>query len=179
MAGVTDVAPPATTDVKVAQARELHEQLAAAWNSHKVERVLSMMTAEVIYDDASWPTQMRGHDDVRAFLQSTWRAVPDLSFKHDDDVMVDESGTKSARHWSATATHTGPWDPPGLGPTGRHIAFDGATLLETRDGKICRIQVIYDVTGIMRQAGVLPKPGNVIERLLLAGPNLLNWIRRR
>ncbi len=178
MAGVTDVGAPARTDGKISQAKELNDKYVAAWNSHKIERLLSLMTDDVVYDDASWPKQMRGHDDVRAFVASTWRAVPDLSFEH-DDMLVDESGTKTAHHWTATATHTGPWDPPGLGPTGRPIAFDGATFLESRDGKICRIQVIYDVTGLMRQAGVLPKPGDLMERLLLAGPNLLNWIRRR
>lgn len=38
-----------------------------------------LMTDDVVYDDAGWPTRMRGHAAVRGFLESTWRAVPDLS----------------------------------------------------------------------------------------------------
>ena len=37
-----------------------------------------LMTDDVAYDDAEWPTRMRGNAAVRGFVEST-RTVPDLS----------------------------------------------------------------------------------------------------
>src|SRR3954453_22922587 len=52
-----------------------------AWNSHEQDRLLGLMTEDIVYDDSAWPTQMRGHSDVREFLDHTWRALPDLRFE--------------------------------------------------------------------------------------------------
>jgi steroid delta-isomerase-like uncharacterized protein len=161
--------PPAAVHTA---AKRLDDEFVKAWNSHKVEKLLSLMTDDVIYDDASWATEMHGHADVRAFLESTWRAVPDLSFKHEDTVLVDASGTRTARYWTGKGTHTGPWDPPGLRPTGRSFKFHGASFLESRDGKLSRIRVVYDVTDVMRQLGVLPGRASIGERLIMLTANL-------
>ena len=56
----------------------------AAWNSHEPERLLELMTEDVVYDDSAWPKTMRGHTDVREFLEFTWRAFPDLHFDMSD-----------------------------------------------------------------------------------------------
>jgi steroid delta-isomerase-like uncharacterized protein len=151
----------------------------AAWNSHEVDQLLSLMTDDVVYDDASWATQMHGHADVRAFLESTWRAVPDLSFAHEDIVLVDPSGTKTARYWTGAGTHTGFWDPPRLKASGRQFQFRGASFLEIHDGKLQRIRVVYDVTDIMRQLGVLPARSSAGERLIIMAANLRTRLRRR
>jgi len=150
----------------------------AGWNSHEVEQLLSLMTDDVVYDSASWPTQMHGHAEVRAFLESTWRAAPDMTFTH-EPVLLDPSGTKTARYWHATATATGLWDPPGPKPGGWPFSFDGASFLESRDGKLCRIRVVYDVANMMRQFGVLPKTGSLGERLTIKAANLRTRLRRR
>ncbi len=157
---------------------QLDDDFVAAWNAHDAHRMLSLMTDDVVYDDASWPTRMCGHCAVRAFLESTWVAIPDLTFTH-EDVFVDPSGTKTTRYWRGTATHTGFWEPPGLKPTGRRLEFHGATFLESRDGKLCRIRVVYDVASIMRQFGVLPGHGSWAERLIVAATNLRTVLRRR
>jgi hypothetical protein len=54
---------------------------ADAWNSHDPDRVLDLMTEDVVYDDSAWPSTMRGHSEVRQFLDYTWRAFPDLRFE--------------------------------------------------------------------------------------------------
>lgn len=178
MSAVTDVASARTAPVPTA-VKHLDDEWVKAWNSHKVEKLLSLMTNDVVYDDASWPTEMHGHAEVRAFLESTWRAVPDLSFRHEHTVLVDSTATKTARYWKGTATHTGHWDPPGLRPTGRSFTFHGATFLETRNGKLCRIRVVYDVADIMRQLGVLPGSASIGERLIILTANLRKLILRR
>ena len=165
--------------VEPSLAQQLDDKFVAAWNSHEVEQLLSLMTDDVVYDDASWPTQMHGHGDVRAFLESTWRAVPDLAFTHEGIVLLDPSGTKTARYWHGTATQTGFWDPPGLKPGGRRFSFHGATFLESRDDKLCRIRVVYDVASVMRQLGVLPRRRSAGERLIMTTANLRTRLLRR
>ena len=39
---------------------------------HEPERLLELMTDDIVYDDTAWPTTMRGHDDVRKFLAFAW-----------------------------------------------------------------------------------------------------------
>ena len=175
MAAVTDVASRRVD----AAGKHLDDEFVKAWNSHKVDKLLSLMTDDVVYDDASWPKQMHGHAEVRAFLESTWRAVPDLSFRHEHAVLIDPTGTKTARYWKGTATHTGLWDPPGLRATGRSFTFHGASFLESRDGKLCRIRVVYDVADVMRQLGILPAPASVGEWLITMAANLRGLILRR
>jgi steroid delta-isomerase-like uncharacterized protein len=165
--------------VDPAFALEFNQRLIAAWNSHQPDQLLELMTDDVVYDDASWPTQMHGHAAVRGFLESTWRAVPDLSFELTGGPLVDPAALKTASCWRASATHTGMWDPPGLSPTGRHVSFAGTSVEEFRDGKICRMRVVYDVADILRQLGVLPKPGSTGERVIIALANFQTQLRRR
>src|SRR3954471_9455270 len=84
----------------------------AAWNSHDPERLLALMTDDIVYDDSAWPTTMRGHDDVREFLHHTWRGIPDLHFELREVPYVHASEPKAAFWWDGYGTHTGPLDPP-------------------------------------------------------------------
>lgn len=165
--------------VDPAFALEFSQRLIATWNSRQPDQVLELMTHDVVYDDAGWPTQMHGHAAVRGFLESTWRAVPDLTLELIEGPLVDPAAPKAADSWRATGSQTGTWDPPGLSPTGRRISFEGASVEEFRDGKICRIRVVYDVAAIMRQLGVLPKAGSIGERAIIALANLQTQLHQR
>ncbi len=140
MPDVIDVDSAAVGGVEPSLAEQLDDKFVAGWNAHEVEQLLSVTTDDVVHDSAGRPTQMRGRAEVRAFLESTWRAAPDLAFTH-EPVLLDPSGTKTARYWHATATATGLWDPPSLKPGGWPFGFDGASFLESRDGKLCRVRV--------------------------------------
>lgn len=160
-------------------AADFSRRIVDAWNTRQADQVLGLMTDDVDYHDASWPTRMCGHIAVREFLDSTWRAVPDLSFQLVENVLLDPTAPKIADYWRATGTHSGLWDPPGLAPTARRLEFEGAFLAELRDGKACRIRVEYDVAGVMRQLGVLPPVGSWGERALISVTNLQSRLRRR
>ena len=67
----------------------------AAWNSHEPERLLELMTEDIVYDDSAWPRTMRGHGDVREFLEFTWRAFPDLRFEMSDGPYISPGTAKS------------------------------------------------------------------------------------
>jgi steroid delta-isomerase-like uncharacterized protein len=154
-------------------------QWAEAWNSHQPDRVVALMTDDIVYDDSAWPKTMRGHADVREFLDHTWRAFPDLVFEATDGPFLHPSEPKAAVYWRGSATHAGPIDPPGLAPTGKRMEFEGADFHEYRDGKLARLRIVFDMADAMRQLGGLPDPGSRAERLAVTLANFRGKVRRR
>ena len=106
----TAAAPP----VSLEWAEEFAEKWLAAWNSHQPERLLELMTEDIVYDDSAWAETMRGHGDVRRFLEYTWRAFPDMTFEPVGGALIGADGPRAAFWWRGRATNTGPIDPPGL-----------------------------------------------------------------
>jgi steroid delta-isomerase-like uncharacterized protein len=143
-----------------------------AWNSHEHDRLLGLMTDDIVYDDSAWPTQMRGHGDVREFLDHSWAALPDMRFELKDGPYIMPGEPKAAFYWRGTATHTGPLDPPGLAPTGKSIEFEGLDTHEYRDGKVARLRIVFDLADVMRQLGVLPPAGGRQEKMMAKVTNL-------
>jgi steroid delta-isomerase-like uncharacterized protein len=139
----------------------------AAWNSHEPERLLGLMTDDIVYDDSAWPRTMRGHADVREFLDHTWRAFPDLTFDGVGGPLVASDGPRAAFWWRGQATNTGPIDPPGVPPTGKRIEFEGADFHEYRDGKVARLRIVFDMADATRQLGLLPDRGSIGERAMV------------
>ena len=152
---------------------------AAAWNSHEPERLLELMTDDIVYDDSAWPTTMRGHADVRAFLDHAWRAFPDLRFEVAGGPYVAPGRPEAAFHWRGSGTNTGPVDPPGFAPTGKRVEFDGADFHEYRDGRVCRLRIVFDMMDVGVQLGTLPPPGSAVEKAGAAAQRLAMQVRAR
>ncbi|HEY1276595.1 MAG TPA: nuclear transport factor 2 family protein [Thermoleophilaceae bacterium] len=175
MAETTQVA----TELDPAWVEDFVQQWAAAWNSHRPDRLLALMTEDIVYDDSAWPHTMRGHADVRGFLESAWTAFPDLRFEESEGPYIAPGQPKAAFQWIGKATHTGPLNPPGLAPTGRSIEFPGADFHEYRDGRVCRLTIVFDMTDVSRQLGLMPKPGSRMEKMGAAAQRLGMKVRRR
>jgi steroid delta-isomerase-like uncharacterized protein len=158
---------------------EFSKRWEAAWNSHDPERLLELMTDDIVYDDSAWPMMMRGHGAVRQFLEFAWRAFPDLRFEMADGPYLVSGEPKAAFYWKGSATHTGPIDPPGFAPTGKHIEFEGADFHKYRDGRVCRLRIVFDMMEVGRQIGTLPKPGSPIEKAGAAAQRLGIKVRER
>ena len=161
-------------------AQQFSERYRDAWNSHQPEQVLSLMTEDVFYEDSAWPGgEIRGHAGVRAFLEATWRAIPDMKMTLEESVLLDPLSPKCAGYWQITGTNTGPFDPPGLLATGHRVSFHGGAFMEFRDGKLSRVRVIYDAAEFLRQLGVLPKGRSRGERFAFFAANLRTRLHRR
>ena len=156
-------AEPVTTE----WAQEFGERWLAAWNSHEPEQVLGLMTDDIVYDDSAWPRTMHGHADVREFLDSTWRAFPDMTFEPVGGPLAASDGPRAAWWWRGQATNSGPIDPPGIPPTGKRVEFEGGDFHEYRDGKVARLRIVFDMADAGRQLGLLPGPGSVGERAMV------------
>jgi steroid delta-isomerase-like uncharacterized protein len=134
------------------------ERFGAAWNSHEPDRLLELMTDDIVYDDSAWPRTMRKHSQVREFLNFLWRALPDLEFEDLEGPFQPGDAPTAVYYWRGTGTFTGPLEPPGVAPTGARVAFEGFELLEFRDDRLCRLRIVYDIMDLYRQMGVETKP---------------------
>jgi steroid delta-isomerase-like uncharacterized protein len=157
----TSVDPAAVDQEFVA---DFAERWLAAWNSHQPDRLLALMTEDIVYDDSAWPRTMRGHADVREFLDFAWRAMPDMEFQTVEGPFLQPATPKATFYWRGTGTFTGPLDPPGFAPTGARIDFEGFDLHEYRDGRVCRLRIVFDMMDVSRQLGMVPKAGSRIEQ---------------
>jgi steroid delta-isomerase-like uncharacterized protein len=163
MAETTQISPTAQ-DLDPAWMEEFAKRWLDAWNSHEPERLLALMTEDIVYDDSAWPTTMRGHADVRAFLDSSWTAIPDLRFELIEGPYIVPGQPKAAFHWRGTGTHTGPLNPPGFAATARSMDFTGVDFHEYRDGRVCKLNITFDMARVAQQLGLMPKPGSRIEK---------------
>jgi steroid delta-isomerase-like uncharacterized protein len=148
------------------------ERWEAAWDSHDPARVCELMTDDVVYNDSAWHKEMRGHADVREFLEHVWTGMPDAHFEAIDGPYLHPSETKASFYWRGTMTQTGPLDPPGLSATGKRVEFFGADFHEYRDGKVARLTSVFYMADVMRQLGVLPPPGGREEKVMAKVTNL-------
>jgi steroid delta-isomerase-like uncharacterized protein len=155
------------------------ERWEGAWNSHDADRLLALMTEDIVYDDSSWPTTMRGHDAVRAFLEFVWRGSPDMRFTLTDGPYIVPGEPKAAFYWTGTGTNTGPVDPPGFAATGKSLEFEGADFHEYRDGRVCRLRIVFDMLDIGRQLGTVPKAGSAVEKAGAAAQRLAMAVQSR
>ena len=148
------------------------ERWEAAWDSHDPDRVLELMTDDIVYEDSGSPKTMRGHAEVREFLEYIWRGLPDSHFEAIEGPFLLPGENKASFYWRGTATHTGPLDPPGLAATGKSVEFYGADFHEYRDGKVAHLRIVFDMADLMRQLGVLPAPGGREEKLMAKMTNV-------
>jgi steroid delta-isomerase-like uncharacterized protein len=152
--------------VDAAWVADFSQQWLDAWNSHEPERLLALMTEDIVYEDTAWPRTMHGHGDVREFVHHAWAGIPDMRFEMRAGPFVHAHEPKAAFWWNGFGTHTGPIDPPGLAPSGKSLTFDGADFHEYRDGKVARLRIVFDMGAVMRQLGVLPEAGSREEKLM-------------
>jgi steroid delta-isomerase-like uncharacterized protein len=157
----------AAETVSIEWVEEFADRWIAAWNSHQPERVLELMTDDIVYDDSGWPQTLRGHAQVREFLEFMWRAFPDLAVERVGDPLVASDGSRAAFWWRARMTNRGPIDPPGIPATGKRSEYEGADFHDYRDGKVARLRIVFDMADILRQLGLLPERGSAAARVMV------------
>jgi steroid delta-isomerase-like uncharacterized protein len=153
-----------------ATAREalMHAYL-EAWNLHDPDAMVAFFSSDAVYDDRGAGTVARGQNQIRAHVAAVQAAFSDLRFElrraaHGEDF--------TAGVWTATMTHSGELE--GLRASGRRVSSAGvdvATLDEK--GQITHLVSYYDGAAIMRELGLLPARGSLVERAFVRAASLL------
>jgi steroid delta-isomerase-like uncharacterized protein len=166
------------------QATEVVYALLDAWNSRDLPRFLSLLTDDVEWHDLGMPDPpARGREAVRSFSEAVLRAFPDFRYTIQSPLCVAPDGSRCAVLWQITATHLGPFEPPGFAPTGRRASFEGVDILDLRGSQICRIRTLFDPLEAASQLlgiRLRPRPGSFRERCAVAAQRIVAaWLRRR
>ena len=99
--------------------------------------------------------QVRGRDEVLAFLGVFHEAFPDLRL---ENVQVVSDGVAAAAEGSLTGTHDGVLHTPDgdVPPTGRHIDLRWAAVYATEGDTLKSEHLFFDQMDFLGQLGLLP-----------------------
>lgn len=128
------------------------ETINEAWNSHDIEKVLSFYSPEYIGDDIGQSSLLRGHDGLRAMLETYWQAFPDLQFRVTDKLIQD---SRLVVVWVAEGTHRGTI--MNIPSTGHKVEVRGVSIIDVENDLIVRGQYVWDLAGMLRHMGLLPE----------------------
>lgn len=159
------------------------ERMAAAWNDRDSDGYLSLLTDDVVWDDPAMQAPAVGRDAVRSFSETVLRAFPDFHYAIRPPICVAPDGSRCAVPWKITATHLEPMDPPGFGPTGRRVEFEGVDLMEFRGDQVSRIDTLFNMWPPAEQLlgmRLKPEPGSWRERMVVALQRVrAAWLRSK
>jgi steroid delta-isomerase-like uncharacterized protein len=117
---------------------------------------------------------LRGKEELRAFLDASFRAVPDARTTLGRIVAGESS---CAVEWRLEGTFDGaPF--MDIEPTGKHVEIRGFDLLELEDGQIVSNTAYYDGASFARQIGMLPPDGSGADRAMKSAFNAVTKLRR-
>jgi len=147
---LTAIASAAAADGKSTDPNAaLAEKWIAAWNSHNPDKMLSLFTDDIVYEDVAFGEVSHGSAELRKFAASEFDAIPDLELK---PLRANIHGGHGTIEWMFSGTDKDVFK------TGKKFSVRGVSVIDMRDGKISRNLDFYDVATIMRQVGVLPTP---------------------
>ncbi len=116
----------------------------------------------------------RGREQVLDYFAGVFSALPD--FRLEAKSITGEGETVLVR-WRMTGTFCGsPW--MGMRPTGSRLAIDGVDCFTVRGGRVVENFVVYDQLSFARQIGLMPAPGSLMDRLILALFNARTRLRQ-
>jgi len=155
--------------VETSTLQEFTQRYAAAWNGRDASAIDALITDDIVWFDPALPHPAHSKAEVRAFMESSWRAFPDLRFVEPDPPFLVAQDDKVAWGWRMQGTFNGgPLEPPGFAPTGRTMDVRGTDEWVMRDGRIAHYRAHYDVNGLAVQLGIVPEPGSGAERAMVA-----------
>jgi steroid delta-isomerase-like uncharacterized protein len=101
-----------------------------------------------VYEDIAFGSTNRGAAALRSYAKAYFDAVPDMK------TSVTSASAKGGRgyiEWVFSGTDVG------LYKTNKKFSIRGVSIVTTKDGKITRDRDYYDLAGLMKQVGALPK----------------------
>jgi ketosteroid isomerase-like protein len=154
------------------------------WNAHDLDGVLALVTEDIVWEDPSIDGTARGLADARRYIESLFRAFPDIAWAMPAGLFVslddDREIVKVGQPWTCRGTALGPIDPPGFAPTGKPFELEGFDVwdLQRSDGRVRQVVSHYDALEFTRRVGLMPARGSGGERVLVRLQRLQARLRR-
>jgi steroid delta-isomerase-like uncharacterized protein len=131
---------------------EILERWAAALSARDAGAWAELCSEDCIHEDVAMGVTNHGPDEVRAFGQAFFDAVPDFVVELRSGF---GAGPSAVGEWEMSGTHRE--DLPTMPASGRPFRVRGATLIRLNDaGKVARWTEYWDTAIWLRQLGFLP-----------------------
>ncbi len=129
----------------------LSREMSEAWTRGNLDIIDELVASDYVMHDPSQPGEIRGREALKQYIVAFRTAFPDLQMAFDDMVVENDSVATRVR---LKGTHNGPL--VGIPATGREVSVWGLSIDRLQDGKIVETHVIFDLTGLLRQIGIVP-----------------------
>jgi steroid delta-isomerase-like uncharacterized protein len=126
------------------------------WNQGNLNKVSELVSEQVHFHDAVFPTLNPGVQNIRNHIEGCRRAFLDLKFTIDDTIA---ERNEVVNHWRATGTHKGQF--LGMPPTNRKVTIDGTSIYRLEGAKIAESHSNWNLATMMQQLGVMEIPEEV------------------
>ena len=131
--------------------RQQEEELFTQGNLDAADEVYA---PDYLGHDPSNSEEVRGLEAAKRAASDYRQAFPDLRVTVEDLIA---EGDRVAARLRFRGTHLGELD--GIAPTGRRVDCTGIVISRIEEGKIAEDWANFDDLGMMRQLGLIPKPG--------------------
>jgi steroid delta-isomerase-like uncharacterized protein len=98
----------------------------AAWNAHDADKVASLYTEDVVYEDVAFGMVAHGRAEMRKMAADFFASVPDFKL---EVVSNTSAGNRGSVEWVFSGTDVG------LYKTGKKFSVRGASIYELRGGR--------------------------------------------
>jgi steroid delta-isomerase-like uncharacterized protein len=131
--------------------KELSRSLTEFFSTGNEALADEVLSPDVVFHGTAGDGELRGIDELKAFVARYREAFPDARSTVEDQVAEDD---KVVTRWRARGTHRGQLGP--IAATGRQFEMDGVTIERIAAGKIAEVWVARDELGLLSQLGGLP-----------------------
>lgn len=144
----------------------LLETFEAAWTARNPAAFYEMCAADVHYEDPFCAEPLEGPAAIGRHAERLWAGFPDVRVDGAGERLSD--GTYLAAPVKVVGTNSGELE--GLPPTKRFVVLRAVLYCELTPGaaQLLRVRVFCDRYDAAMQLGLLPKPGTLGEKALLA-----------
>jgi steroid delta-isomerase-like uncharacterized protein len=152
---------------------EFAERWVGRWNAHDLDGILALVTEDITWKDPSIDGTARGLGDVRRYIETLFRAFPDIAWAMPAGLFVslddDDEIVNVGQPWTCRGTALGRIDPPGFAPTGKAFELEGFDVwhLQRGEGRVRQVVSHYDALEFARRVGLMPARGSGGERVLV------------
>jgi steroid delta-isomerase-like uncharacterized protein len=138
----------------------------AAWSGGDPGAFLTLCAPDLHYEDPLTPAPLQGVSALGAHAERLWRAFPDVRMARAGERLCD--GRYAALPVLANARNTGALD--GLPASHREIELRVVFWceLDLSGGRLWRVRAVFDAYGAAVALGLLPRPGTLRNRAVLA-----------
>ena len=145
---------------------QLADEWEAAWSGGDSGAFIALCAPDLHYEDALTPSPLHGVPALAEHAERLWRAFPNATFTRAGERLSD--GRFVALPVRVVGRNTGALD--GLPASHREIELHAVFWCELDLGRtrLWRVRAVFDAYGAAVTLGLLPRPGTLRNRALLA-----------